>query len=363
MNKTSVGVLGLLFVVLFSARLPAEEKGPPKGAEGGMPPAVVVVSEVAKGSVQPEAEFVGTVFYREVSDIASEVKGKVLEVGFEEGRTVKEGDMLVRLDSELLERTLEATRASHEQVLSELELSKLEFARVENLFKEESIAEQVYDEHRYRVKGLEKKAESFGAELKRLEAEIGRKTVYSPIEGIVIKRHLDRGEWLSEGSKVATIAGGGGFDVYVDVPGAVAHRLGRGMPVKVKAGGREINGEVFSVIPRGEVSTRTFPVKIRLKEGARLFEAMEARVSLPAEERKKALLVQRDAVINVFGMDVVFAVVDSKAVMLPVKVVGYEGMKAGVLSEGLSEGMQVVVKGNERLRDGQPVVPAQKGGK
>jgi len=41
--------------------------------------------------------------------------------------------------------------------------------------------------------------------------------------------------------------------------------------------------------------------------------------------------------------------------MIPVKVAGYTGMNAGVHGEGLREGMKVVIKGNERLRDGQPV--------
>ncbi|NOS35040.1 MAG: efflux RND transporter periplasmic adaptor subunit, partial [Deltaproteobacteria bacterium] len=49
------------------------------------------------------------------------------------------------------------------------------------------------------------------------------------------------------------------------------------------------------------------------------------------------------------------AAVDGKAVMVPVKVVGYEGMTAVVAAEGLKEGMKVVVKGNERLRDGQAI--------
>jgi len=43
----------------------------------------------------------------------------------------------------------------------------------------------------------------------------------------------------------------------------------------------------------------------------------------------------------------------SKAVMVPVSVIGYSGMDAGVTAKGLTEGMKVVVKGNERIRDGQ----------
>jgi multidrug efflux pump subunit AcrA (membrane-fusion protein) len=56
-----------------------------------------------------------------------------------------------------------------------------------------------------------------------------------------------------------------------------------------------------------------------------------------------------------FGQSVVYTVNDSKASMLPVNVIGYEGLSAGVEARGLQAGMQVVVEGNERLRNGQAV--------
>jgi hypothetical protein len=45
--------------------------------------------------------------------------------------------------------------------------------------------------------------------------------------------------------------------------------------------------------------------------------------------------------------------------MLPVEIVGYDGLNAGITGQGLEEGMKAVVKGNERLRDGQDVMIQQ----
>jgi multidrug efflux pump subunit AcrA (membrane-fusion protein) len=86
-----------------------------------------------------------------------------------------------------------------------------------------------------------------------------------------------------------------------------------------------------------------------------LIEGMSARVVLPTAKPKKTLVVPRDAVIPVFGQTVVYAVKDSKAQMIPVSVIGYQDLIAGIEGQGLAEGMQVVVKGNERLRNGQRV--------
>ena len=319
------------------------------------PPAAVVVSEVKNGFVAPEAEFVGTVFYLEVSDVAAEVNGRIEVVSFEEGQRIKTGHVLVRLNADLLEKNLKGTKASYEQAFSELEKARSDFQRIENLYQRQVVPEQVYDENRFKVKGLEKKAESLKAEVERLEVELQKKVIKAPFDGVVIKKFVDRGEWLSPGSSVATIARDEIIDVVVDVPEEVMKFIRTGIEVRVKAGGKETKGKIFALIPRGDIATRTFPVKVRLNNFLSLVEGMEARVSLPTSDRKRSLMVPRDAVLPLFGQNVVFAIIESKASMIPVKVIGYQGNMVGIEGERLSEGMKVAVKGNERLRDGQPV--------
>ncbi|MGD8228332.1 MAG: efflux RND transporter periplasmic adaptor subunit [Desulfobacteraceae bacterium] len=352
--KTTKTLIVLIALLSFALPLSAQEK-----RQGGMPPAKVVVSEVKTGMVAEKYEFIGTVYYVEVSDVASEVNGKVERVSFEEGQRVKKGSILVGLSADLIEKQLAATRASYEQVLIEHEKAVLDLNRIENLIKQGSVSEQLYDEHRFRVMGLEKKATSIEADVERIKVELGKKRIRAPFDGVVIERVVDRGEWLSPGSRVATIARDDTVDVVVDVPERIIPYVEQGMDLNIMAGGGPVKGKVFAVVPRGDVATRTFPLKIRINNGEALKEGMEARVELPVAEKKQSLIVPRDAVIDLFGSTVVFAVVDSKAKMIPVKVVGYEEARAGVNARGLEEGMKVVVKGNERLRDGQPVVEAQ----
>ncbi len=342
-------IVGILLAVATTVYGEEEKK------KGGMPPARVVVSDVTGGMIAPEAEFVGTVYYREVSDLASEVSGRVDEVHFEEGQRVGEGDILVTINADILRKNLQATRASYEQVQANIERAGRELERNESLFREELISEKEYDNYRFLVKGLEKRGASLLADVERLEVELKKKGVAAPFDGIVLRSHVDRGEWLSPGSPVATIGNDDVVDIVVDLPERVIGFVKTGLKVRVRAGGHTLQGEVITIVPKGDVATRTFPVKIRMKNDHHLIEGMEARVRLPQGKRIKSLIVKRDAVITKFGKDVLFAAVDGKAVMVPVKVVGYEGMTAGVAAEGLKEGMKVVVKGNERLRDGQAI--------
>lgn len=323
--------------------------------EKGMPPAQVVVSPVTSGMIAPEAEFIGTVFYQEVSDVAAEVNGKIEEVFFEEGDRIKKGKPLVRLDSELLKKAIESTRASYEQVMAELESSRTDLRRVEELYRGGLIAEQAFDEVRFRVKALERRVESLKTQMEGLEVELKKKVILAPFGGVVVKKQTDRGEWLEAGGKVATIARDDVVDMIVNIPEEAMKFVKPGLDARVTAGGKDVTGKVSAIVPRGDIQTRTFPVKVRVKNGISLIEGMEARVSLPAGEKKRGLIVPRDAVINRFGSNVVFTVSDSMAKMVKVKVLSYIGLSAGIEADELKEGMKVVIKGNERIMDGQNV--------
>ena len=338
-----------LLMNLFVSALWGQDK--PKGP----PPAVVTVALVKTGKVTPQAEFIGTVFYQEVSDVASEIRGRVNEVLFEEGQRVKKNQVLIKLDADILRKRLLATSANYEHVLAELEIARIEFERREKLFKTKAISEQSYDENRFRVKGIEKGAEALNAEVERIEIELQKKIIRAPFDGIVIKRHVDRGEWLAEGETVAILAKDDVVDIVADVSEKFIPFIRVGMLIKATINGDEISGSVKAVVPRGDVATRTFPVKIRTPNTLELIEGMSARVMLPVGRPQKTLVVPRDAVIAKFGRTVVYAVKDAKALMIPVDVIGYQELTAGVQGPGLAEGMQVVVKGNERLRNGQTV--------
>jgi RND family efflux transporter MFP subunit len=166
---------------------------------------------------------------------------------------------------------------------------------------------------------------------------------------------VDRGEWLDEGATVAKLGKDDVVDIVADVSEKFIPFIRVGMPINATINGDEISGSVIAVVPRGDVATRTFPVKIRTPNTLALIEGMSARVVLPVGKPRQTLVVPRDAVITVFGQNVVYAVNDAKARMISVDVIGYQGLTVGVQSPDLAEGMKVVVKGNERLRDGQTV--------
>ena len=324
----------------------------------GMPPAIVVVDQITSGMISPESEFIGTVFFDELSQVASEMEGIAMTVGFQEGDKVKLDQELVRLDSELLYQTLLVTKASYDQALASLEKAKLDFNRTRRLFEEKTVPEQKYDDDRYNVIFLEKSLNLLNAQLESVEAQLKKKIIYAPFDGWIIEKNTERGEWVAKGGVVATMARQGAMDIRVNVPQTVLPFLKPDMNVRCLAAGKEYTGTILSVIPSGNVETRTFPVRIRIQDPLNLAEGMEAGVRLPIGETKKSLVILRDAVIEKFGQNVIFIVENNTAIMMPVAIVGYAGQMAGVEAQGIREGTKVVIKGNERIQSGQPVVVA-----
>jgi RND family efflux transporter MFP subunit len=349
-NILKTTLILLILICAFPALITAKNSNKEQ-----MPPANVVISKVTIGTIEPEQEFIGTVYYIEVSDVSAEVSGRVEIITFEEGQRTRDGEALIKLDSELLEKKLQAQEASYEEVLLDLERARNDLERIGNLYKKRIVAEKGYDDQMYQVKGLEKKSAALRAEVERLEIEIKKTTITAPFKGVIIKKHIARGEWISPGKTVATIARDDIVDIIVEIPEDITKYLTPGMTAKVVVAGMKKTGTIITIIPRGDVATRTFPVKIRISNPSSIFEGMEARVRLPVSEKITTLLVPRDAVVNMFGKTVVFAVVDGKAVIIPTQVMGYKGMKVGINARKISKGMKVVIKGNERLRDGQPV--------
>jgi RND family efflux transporter MFP subunit len=360
MKKKTKLLLFMLCVSLLSAMsgfAAAEEKPNAKtqAKPQGPPPALVEVAQIVLGEAEPMVEFVGTVYYSRKSNLAAEVEGVVDQVFFEEGYRVKEGEPLVSLESNILDTVISGTQADYELVLVELKQAKKELKRREPLYEEGSVSESSYDEYFFKSKMLQSRAMSIKASMDRLMLEKKKKKIRAPFDSIVIKKNAEIGEWVKEGGMIAVVADDSIVDIVVNVPAGMLKYLEAGKKLTVKSDSEKFTGEFFSFVPKGDVATRTFDVKIRLQNTKGLVEGMEARALVPSSEKREGLKVPRDAVIDQYGQNVIWLAKDSTAKMVPVQIIGYDGMFVGVSGAGLADGDMVVVKGNERLREGQPV--------
>lgn len=345
-------VVALLFgaTLLTPVFCIAEEK-----KNQGPPPMLVEVATITEGSAAPMIELVGSVEYARTSRVAAEIGGLVETVDFKEGEKVKAGQPLLKLRSDLLETSLNATRANYEQSQVELEKAGKDLDRVAGLYQKNAVAESLYDENYFRVRALEKRSQSLKALLQRQQLELQKTTIKAPFSGLVQSKLIEKGEWVASGGQVAIVADNRNLEAHIDVPQRLLTYLEQGKQIAVTCGGKEYRADFIHIIPRGDIATRTFTVKLKLLEAAGLLAGMEASAQLPNGPTINGLLVPRDAVIKAFGNDVIYLAEGNTAKMMPVRINGYRGMQVAISAPGISAGAQVVVKGNERIHDGQAI--------
>ncbi len=322
------------------------------------PPTPVRVAVVEKKTVSNQVSLVGTTEAFEESTVASEVSGVVKYFPAKEGDFVKKGDVLVNLKETEVRLRLKSAIAAREKILANLQNAEKELKRVSRLKETNSIAEKQYDTAFYTHQALSQELLQRKAEIDLLEYEINQQKVLAPFSGFVVKEHTQVGEWINKGGPVVTLLGLDKIRITVDVPERYSVLLLPQSDVKVSIQSvfnDLFSGKIYSVLAKGDPSSRTFPVRIHLENpDHKIKSGMEAIVTFNLPDKKNALLVPKDAIVTAGDNRMVFRVADGKAMPLNVKILGY--YDGGVAVEGsLQPGDQVVIRGNERLRPGQPV--------
>ena len=318
--------------------------------EAKAPPAALVKTEIVKeGYANSLQNYVGTLYYDKNSNLASESSGIVSKIYVGEGQSVKEGDALLELESSIFQANLKAKQATLNSFLAQQTKERKDLQRAQALLEKESIAQSSYDNAFYSLEALNAQIESQKAQLLSMTLELQKKTIKAPYDAVVVKREVDVGEWVDVGGVVFNVVDPKSVLGRINVPSKFLETLSKNQILQAKINDQDVEVGVKTIVPLADVSSRTFPVKLSFKSGQNLMEGMRIDVKVPTLKKEKVLLVPRDAVIRRFGNFVVFSVVDSKAVMIPVSVIDYIQDQAAITGNGLKADMKVITKGNERV--------------
>ncbi|WP_428264435.1 efflux RND transporter periplasmic adaptor subunit [Haliangium sp.] len=334
-------------------------------ADKAPPPAVVTLAEARAGTITDGWSFLGRVEAALAAELAAAVPGHVLTVSAREGDRVNKGTPLVALDSAKARATVAAAQARIDGLERSLEFSRRQLERLASL-SYPTVSEPEKDRQAREVADLEAQLATQQAELRRLQVELAQHTVRAPFAGVVRARHVDPGAWVSPGQAVIDLVALDDLEVIVDVSDRLAGRVEVGHEVTLHAAGRSAEAEVRGVVGALDPATRTMrtrviplaPVPDWLLAGMAV--DVEFPVTLAAEDLAGAVIVPADAVIRGPVDSRVVKHVDGAGVTVQVEILGQAGAEVMVRGDGLAPGDQVVVRGNERLRPGQPlqVTPA-----
>ena len=322
----------------------------------GFSAALVETQVLKKQEVNDLQEFVGTVNFDKKSKIASQSSGLAKKINFEIGQKVKKDDVLVQIDSDILDAQIKASNADVNMYEVQLQNSKKNYDRYKALITNNSISQKVFDDAKLQYDVANENLTSSKAKLNELNIQKSKKVIKAPYSGVIVEKNINLDEWLNQGSQIATIVNTQDLEIVFNLPITFIGGLKSGDDYDINISDEIIKAKLYAAIPSGDKLTRTFPVRFKADAGDKfIFDGASAKISFAKESKTQALVINRDAVIKRFNMDVVFTIVNEKAVMIPVKVITYFGFNAAIMGEGLAEGMPLVTKGNERVFPDMPV--------
>ncbi|MEQ8506954.1 MAG: efflux RND transporter periplasmic adaptor subunit [Rhodospirillales bacterium] len=350
------------FLALMTVTAPAR-------AQEGVP---VVVDRIVAETSQQSVPVIGRFISRQAGPVAARISGPVAEFKVDVGDRVAQGDVLAVLvkDSLQWERELKAAElnrfeAALETAQETLKLRRQELARLEGLRKSAAFSQARLDDKRQEVAVAKAEIavargqlESAKASLRLAEINLSYADVVAPYDGVVSQRHTEAGAYVNLGSPLVTLVNDRSLEIEADVPARNVSGLSVGTKVAAAlTPARKFMVAVRAVVPDENPQTRTRTVRFapqNLPDGPLIAANQSVTLNVPAARNESVVTVHKDAVLNRLGKTVVFLHQDGKALVRPVRLGDAIGSRLIVLG-GLAAGDLVVVRGNERLRPGQPI--------
>ncbi|ETX01168.1 MAG: hypothetical protein ETSY1_08400 [Candidatus Entotheonella factor] len=406
-------VIFVTVLTLVSPLVYAQQK------RSGPPPAPVTTARVEEGAFTKPVRLTGTVEALASTTLASEVAGYVAELQVDEGDTIRQGQVLAqvralphrlamqraqamaRADRERLRElkagtrredlavakanldkakvTANMARKSHtrsvslqqRKIVSDEEFDQA-YERMEEGQAEVAVRQAVYDRARAgarkeEIAAAEARAAASRADAALAEDRLERTTIRAPFDGVITIKHTEVGAWVAVGDELFDLEMTHKVRVRVDIPEAYYNTIPLGSEVSMtfdSVPNANFVGKVTKKIPRARGRSRAFPVKVELDnpEG-QLATGMLARVNLKTpNEGQKSVIVPRDALVPRGPKQILYRVQEKEgtpvAELIEVKPGRYFGEAVEVFGD-LRAGDRVIVRGNERLRPGQPLVMDQ----
>lgn len=336
-------ILFLLFNISFS-------QAPPETP--------VVASKVVQRILRRPVTFVGSVIPYKSSIIASEVEGLVDKILVSEGDYVKKGDVLVEFKTDTLELQLKESKSSKMEALSRYKLAQNNLKRFSELYEKGIASIQELQDAESEKNAWGARVNQFDSQINLSEYNLSVSKIKAPFTGYVVNKHTEVGQWVQEGGPVVELIETERLKIIIELPESYVSKLNKNDKVLLTFDALpdlKLDTIVDAIVPKADEQARTFPVRIVLdNEENKIKSGMVARASFLIGDEQPVTLVPKDAIVEFNNNKMVYVIENNLAKPVPVTP-GFAFEDMIQVAGPLSEGQQVVIRGNERLRPDQPV--------
>ena len=275
--------------------------------------------------------------------------GLVSAILVDQGRRVRAGEAVARLDDTQLRAQVAETRAR-------AELARETWERRRRLFEEDQVGSELqYLEARYA-------AEQSAASLTALSARLDATIIRAPFEGVLDSREIELGSMIMPGTPVARVVDLDPVRIRGGVPERFALDVQPGSRATVTfqvLEGETFEGDITYVGAAVDSQDRTFPVELTLANpGGRIKPEMVASMEIVRETRSDVVVVPREVLLRVEDGYVAYVIEgtgDSAVARSRFVRLGPGQRNRVVVEEGLQVGDRLVVVGQQLIADGDRV--------
>jgi RND family efflux transporter MFP subunit len=235
--------------------------------------------EQVSGTIQAKVETV----------ISPLVTATISSFNVRAGDEVRQGDVLVKLDSRKLKARVDQTHQAVISAKAMLAKAQQDYDRIQRLLKTRAISKAEAD----RIETIFRTAKAELSLALRVEDEanavLSHTTLRAPISGRIVERFADPGDTARQGEPLLRMYGPGVFRLEASVRESVASKLikGQHLIVMVDALDKEFEASIDEIVPFADPGSRSFMVKAFLTEGSGLYPGMFGRLLVPVGETEK----------------------------------------------------------------------------
>lgn len=309
----------------------------------------VTTRQLAKEDFNRFLDFQAIVATDDIVNASSDMGGRILKLTVKEGQSVKKGQLIATVDAEGMDK-------QKDELQKALDLAVDVYERQKRLWDQNIGSEIQFLQAKNNKERIEKS-------IVTLESNLKKRNVYAPISGAVDQVFLKEGELSGPGTPIVQILNVSKIKVVTDVPETYLGKIKVGDKVQVSfpALGTEMTKSVSQLGRSIDPANRTFKMEVNIDNPkGELKPNLLSIVKVNEFSKKGAIVINIDEIQQeVSGKKFVFIVKDETGKKIAKKAYVTTGENADnkvIITEGLTEGDLIIVKGARSITDGQEVV-------
>lgn len=335
------------------------------------PPPTVEVMELQTSEVPLTTTLIGQLDSPQNVEIRARVEAFVDEMLFTEGREVKAGDVLFKLDKKTFLERLAAANGSLAEAHAALNKYQKDVDRLTPLVASRAVPQQDLDNAHASVEVGKAGVESAKARVESAQLDLGYCDVKAPITGLIGAKQVSIGDLVGKGEPtlLATISTLDPIWFYCNVSEVDyinAEQRSRKLGAEVQTlpltlvlnkGKEHPDQGQFVFIDRAvDAKTGTLRVRAEFPNKDKLLRpGMFARVRVHLGKRKDSIVIPQRAVVELQGKTFVWVVSPENIASQRAITLGEEVDSSFVVLDGLKAGERIITEGIHKVRDGTPV--------